>query len=56
MDIRVTTRLEKPISLKAIKEHGETLGDLALIRKGNRLSVMPVAPEQWDYIMSLRAA
>ena len=39
-----------------IKEHIEPLGDLPLIRRGNRLSVMPVAPEQWDYIMSLKAA
>jgi predicted RNA-binding protein with PUA-like domain len=53
---RLTSKLDKPISLKAIKEHTEVLGDLPLIRKGNRLSVMPVAPEQWDYIMSLKAA
>ena len=56
LDIRLTTRLDTPISLKAIKEHAEALGDLALIRKGNRLSVMPLAARQWDYIMSLRAA
>jgi len=56
VDIRLVTKLDQPISLKQIKEHGETLGDLPLIRKGNRLSVMPVAPDQWDYIMSLKAA
>lgn len=56
VDIRLDTRLEPPISLKTIKQHGEALGDLALIRKGNRLSVMPVNPEQWDIILSLRAA
>jgi len=56
VDIRLTTKLEQPIALKTIKEHGETLGDLPLIRRGNRLSVMPVASEQWDYIMALKAA
>jgi predicted RNA-binding protein with PUA-like domain len=56
VDIRLVTKLDKPISLKLIKQHSETLGDLPLIRKGNRLSVMPVAPDQWDYIMSLKAA
>ena len=56
VDIRLDTRLDPPISLKTIKQHGEALGDLALIRKGNRLSVIPVNPEQWDIILSLRAA
>jgi len=56
VDIRLITRLDQPISLKTIKEHAQTLGDLPLVRKGNRLSVMPVTPEQWDYIMSLKAA
>jgi len=56
VDIRLITKLETPISLQEIRQHGEALGDLALIRKGNRLSVMPLAAEQWDYIMSLRAA
>ena len=56
VDIRLITKLDQPISLKSIKEHGETLGDLPLIRKGNRLSVMSVAADQWDYIMSLKAA
>ena len=56
VDIRLVSRLEHPISLKTIKTHLEPLGDLPLIRRGNRLSVMPVAPEQWEYIMSLKAA
>jgi len=56
VDIRLISKLDQPISLKTIKAHTETLGDLPLIRRGNRLSVMPVAPDQWDYIMSLQAA
>ena len=56
VDIRLVRILEQPISLREIKEHVEPLGDLPLIRRGNRLSVMPVAHEQWDYIMSLKAA
>jgi predicted RNA-binding protein with PUA-like domain len=56
VDIRLISKLDQPISLKTIKEHGETLGDLPLIRRGNRLSVMPVASDQWDYIMALKAA
>jgi predicted RNA-binding protein with PUA-like domain len=56
VDIRLVSKLESPIPLKQIKQHAEVLGDLPLIRKGNRLSVMPVSREQWDYIMSLQAA
>jgi len=55
VDIRLTRKLDEPISLKKIKQHVEPLGDLPLIRRGNRLSVIPVAPGQWDYIMSLEA-
>jgi predicted RNA-binding protein with PUA-like domain len=29
------------------------LADLPLLRKGNRLSVMPVTPEQWEFILAL---
>ncbi len=56
VDIKLVSKLDHPISLKEIKEHAVILGDLALIRRGNRLSVMPVADEQWDFIMSLKAA
>jgi len=56
VDIRLISKLDQPISLRTIKEHMEALGDLPLIRRGNRLSVMPVAPQQWDYIMALQAA
>ena len=56
LDICLLARLDRPISLKSIKAHAEMLGDLPLIRRGNRLSVMPLASDQWDYIMSLQAA
>ncbi len=56
VDIRLISKLDQPISLKTIKQHTETLGDFPLIRRGNRLSVMPVTPDHWDYIMALKAA
>ena len=56
VDIRLVTKLEPQIPLQTIRQHAEALGDLPLIRTGNRLSVMPVGDEQWDYIMSLQAA
>ncbi len=29
------------------------LAGMPLVRQGNRLSVMPVTPAQWDFILSL---
>jgi len=56
VDIRMVNKLDQPIPLRAIKQHTQALGDLALVRRGNRLSVMPVTQNQWDYIMSLKVA
>lgn len=56
VDIQLESILDQPIPLRRIKEHAAELGDFPLIRRGNRLSVMPVEREQWDYIMSLKAA
>jgi len=38
--------------LSELKDH-EELADLPLIRRGNRLSVMPVSEKQWNFILSL---
>lgn len=53
VDIRYKRKLKKPISLAEIKAHSEQLEGLALIRRGNRLSVMPVDQHHWDYILKL---
>jgi len=37
--------------MKHYKE--DALKDLALLRRGNRLSVMPVTAEQWNFIVGL---
>jgi predicted RNA-binding protein with PUA-like domain len=41
-----------PITLTAIKAN-PALSDMALVRKGNRLSVMPVTANQWKSILSM---
>ena len=40
------------IALTELKGHKE-LKDLALVRPGNRLSVLPVTKAQWEYILDL---
>lgn len=53
IDVKYQRHLKRVLSLAEIKDHAEALGDFALTRKGNRLSIMPVAAEQWDYLLGL---
>jgi predicted RNA-binding protein with PUA-like domain len=47
-------KLDAPISLDAIRDQADVLGeDFALIRKGTRLSVLPVTAAQWKRLLSM---
>jgi predicted RNA-binding protein with PUA-like domain len=50
VDMRFVRRLDSVFSLAALKAM-PALVELALVRQGNRLSVMPVTPLQWAAIM-----
>lgn len=52
VDVRFTRKLARTISLVELKACGE-LEEFALVRRGNRLSVMPVTPTQWKFILGL---
>ena len=52
VDVRYVKTLSRVISLKELKAYPE-LGDLALVRRGNRLSIMQVSSPQWDFIIGL---
>lgn len=52
VDVRHVRKLKRTITLAELKERPE-LADLALVRRGNRLSIMPVSPAEWDFILSL---
>ena len=56
VDIRYKRQLKKPLSLAEIKSHADRLDGLALIRRGNRLSVMPVDEAHWNYMLSLESS
>ncbi|MGR9071703.1 MAG: EVE domain-containing protein [Gammaproteobacteria bacterium] len=51
VDVRFVRKLNRTITLKEIKLHPE-LENLALVRRGNRLSIMPVGEDQWIFILS----
>ena len=52
VDVRFVRKFRRTITLAELKERPELEG-LALIRRGNRLSVMPVTAAQWRFILSL---
>jgi len=52
VDMAYVRTLKRTISLRELKDCPE-LADFALVRKGNRLSVMPVDKADWDFILGL---
>lgn len=52
VDVKFVQKFARTISLKELKAH-PALQELALVRRGNRLSINPVSPEQWAVILSL---
>jgi predicted RNA-binding protein with PUA-like domain len=54
VDVRYVRTLTRAITLDDMRAQAAKLGeDFALIRKGNRLSVLPVTSAQWKTILSL---
>ncbi|WNB78017.1 EVE domain-containing protein [Methylomonas koyamae] len=52
VDVKFVRKLSRTISLRELKTKSE-LGELALLRRGNRLSIMPVNADQWAFILAL---
>ena len=53
VDVGYVRKLKRTISLGELREHAAKLDDFPLLRKGNRLSVMPVSAKHWKYILKL---
>ncbi|MCL9783555.1 EVE domain-containing protein [Vibrio sp. S4M6] len=51
VDIEFVRKLDRLIPLSELKTMPE-LSDLPLVKRGNRLSVMPVSDDEWQAIMS----
>ncbi len=52
VDVEFVSKLSRTISLSELKEQ-DALADMVLLRRGNRLSVMPVSESDWNYILAL---
>ena len=53
VDVEFIEKFAQEISLHILKQQPE-LADLALVKKGNRLSIMPIAEQQWQFILKLK--
>jgi predicted RNA-binding protein with PUA-like domain len=54
VDVKLERKLERVITLEELKHHAaKQLREFVLLRRGNRLSVMPVAEKEWEFILTL---
>ena len=52
VDVKYKRHLKRNITLTELKQQKQ-LEDMPLIRRGNRLSIMPVTKRQWDHILKM---
>ena len=52
VDVCFKQQFSDIISLSSLKTHPE-LDDMRLLQKGNRLSILPVSPDEWAFISNL---
>ena len=54
VEVRLLRKFAQPVTLEALREHATgPLRDLIVLRRGNRLSVMPVTADEWKFIHRL---
>jgi predicted RNA-binding protein with PUA-like domain len=54
VDVQLERRLKRVITLEELRKHAtKELKNMVLLRKGNRLSVTPVEPAEWKFIVSM---
>ena len=55
VDIKGDAPLPREVTLKEVKANPK-LGNMLLVRRGMRLSIQPVAKEEWDEILAMAGA
>jgi predicted RNA-binding protein with PUA-like domain len=54
VEVRLLRKFAHPVTLAALREHEQgRLRDLIVLRRGNRLSIMPVTAREWKFIHQL---
>ena len=52
VDVRFKKKFKNPVTLQSIKAQ-KKLGDMRLVQRGNRLSILPVAALEWRHIVKM---
>ncbi|WP_281783141.1 EVE domain-containing protein [Sinimarinibacterium flocculans] len=53
VDVQFEKKLTKPVTLATLRAHAAKLKGMLLLAPGSRLSVTPVRPEHWEYVLDL---
>ena len=54
VDVKLVRKLKRVITLDELRRHAaKQLKDFVLMRRGSRLSVMPVSKKEWDFVLTL---
>jgi predicted RNA-binding protein with PUA-like domain len=54
VDVKLVRKFDRIITLDELRGHaGKALKDFVLLRRGNRLSVMPVTNKEWEFVLTL---
>jgi predicted RNA-binding protein with PUA-like domain len=54
VDVQLERRLARTITLDELRKHAtKELKNMVLLRRGNRLSITPMEPAEWKFILSL---
>jgi predicted RNA-binding protein with PUA-like domain len=56
VDVRFVRKFAEPIALETLKANAGDFDDFALLRRGNRLSVLPVTAAQWKAVLAFEPA
>jgi len=54
VDVKFVRKLKRIITLDELRQHAaKQLKEFVLLRRGNRLSIMPVSKKDWDFVLAL---
>ena len=54
VDVKLVRKFKRIVTLEELRMHAaKALKDFVLLRRGNRLSVMPVSAKEWNFILTL---
>ena len=52
VDVQLVEKLPRMVSLAELRAE-ESLSDMLILRRGNRLSITPIAPAHWERIITM---